>query len=127
MRERDPRHQLYITAALTLSHLQSRRPVNRVHQLHIPKTLFAIRLGLLVVENAVGEMIGLADELRGIAIGVGLVDRRLALDLRLQVLALITESGFDMQPSLRSMHTIKSGHVRAVRRVAARHDAGGEV
>src|SRR5258708_37071367 len=42
------------------------------------------------------------------------------------MLPLISEGGLGMPPPLRSMHAIEAGHVGAVRRVAARDDAGGK-
>src|SRR5258708_28722550 len=49
------------------------------------RSLFAVRFRLPIFENASGEMIGLADELGGITVRVGLVDWRLTLDLRGQM------------------------------------------
>src|SRR5882762_3627011 len=52
------------------------------HQLHVIPSLFAGRFRFFIFQNASRKVIGLADEVRGVALGIGLVDRRSALDSR---------------------------------------------
>src|SRR5208283_873109 len=89
--------------------------INLRNQFHIPKAFFARRHRLLVSENALGEVIGLGNELIRIAGGTKFIDGRLAVNLRAKMHAIVVEHGLPEHLSPRPMHLEESHHWRAIR------------
>ena len=76
------------------------RAVDIGHQFHVAKPLFAGRIRLFVVEDALGEVVGLRGELVGVFAGTLVFDRRLSAGSALSVLARVVEGGLAMQVPL---------------------------